>query len=592
MLKIPRKLRRKCRKIFCPNTSNMEPLAQYAADVSDFSSQYGSETSISYTACNLAGNVNIYPAYGDFTQACVFRTYGPWWKYAPSGKRKFKRTPPSFVSQDYIELEFEYEVHPTEIQIWETYNPGSIVRILACDSSGTDVDRGMTRWAVLWEGGPERAPPESRIFSPPLRNVPFCTKVLRLEFCHDLCDYYTELDAVCLHGDDSHGNYMMSGLEGVTSRYPYKEIRDLENNLATLYLREKDTSEENSTISIEELPEEVIQLILSYLDIPSLCRASVASKFFYQHCYDSLQYKELDLQPHWTEVNNFALDSLLSRCHYLQHLNISWCGGNQNSISPLTFTRFLQQCGRDLQTLYMSSCKFVNGDVIMAVAEHCPKLKELDIGSCQSLDAQSVSHLSKIRTLERLNLYRLLVEKGSLIKVLSVSPNLRHLNLGSSRIPESGLDSVMEVIGSNCKRLISLDLWRCRLTEEGLNDIADNCSELQELDVGWCPNLRSGTGCFTDLVKKCPNIKKLYLTANRTICNEDLIAISKHCPNLEQLDILGTSNVHRESVYSVLTSCRKLIFLDVSFCGNVDEDTINIWRSEFPQCSIKKSFQD
>ena len=72
MLKIPRKLRRKCRKIFCPNTSNMEPLAQYAADVSDFSSQYGSETSISYTACNLAGNVNIYPAYGDFTQACVF----------------------------------------------------------------------------------------------------------------------------------------------------------------------------------------------------------------------------------------------------------------------------------------------------------------------------------------------------------------------------------------------------------------------------------------------------------------------------------------------------------------------------------------
>ncbi|XP_078320209.1 uncharacterized protein LOC144621268 [Crassostrea virginica] len=141
-------------------------------------------------------------------------------------------------------------------------------------------------------------------------------------------------------------------------------------------------------------------------------------------------------------------------------------------------------------------------------------------------------------------------------------------------------------------RLISLDLWRCRLTEEGLNEIADSCPELQELDVGWCPNLRLKTGSFTDPVKKCPNIKKLYLTANRTICNEDLIAISKHCPNLEQLDILGTSNVHRENVYSVLTSCRKLIFLDVSFCGNVDEDTINIWRSEFPQCSIKKSFQD
>lgn len=36
-------------------------------------------------------------------------------------------------------------MHPTKIEIWETYNPGTIVRILACDSSGTDVDRGMTR---------------------------------------------------------------------------------------------------------------------------------------------------------------------------------------------------------------------------------------------------------------------------------------------------------------------------------------------------------------------------------------------------------------------------------------------------------------
>lgn len=50
----------------------MQQFSQYAADVSDFSSQYGSETSISYTASNLAGKCNIYPAYGDFTQACVF----------------------------------------------------------------------------------------------------------------------------------------------------------------------------------------------------------------------------------------------------------------------------------------------------------------------------------------------------------------------------------------------------------------------------------------------------------------------------------------------------------------------------------------
>ncbi|XP_061186169.1 F-box/LRR-repeat protein 4-like [Saccostrea echinata] len=587
-LKIPRQWR-DCCEIFSRNQPVMEPHSQFALEVTDFSSQYGSETSISYTASNLAGKCNIYPGYGDFTQACVFRTYGPWWKYAPSGRRKFKRTPPNFVSQDYIELEFEYEVFPTKIDIYETYNPGTIVRILACDSSGTDVDKGMARWKVLWEGPPERAPADSRIFSPQLREINFPTNVIRIEVCHDLCDYYTELDAVYLHGEDCHGKYIMEMASSESS----KGISQLEERLHSFTLREqKTTAVERNTFSIEELPEEVIQLILSYLDIPSLCKASITSKFFYKHCYDSLQYKELDLQPHWTEVNNFAIDSLMSRCQFLQHLNISWCGGNQMSISAGTFSRFLVACGRDLQTLYMSSCKFVNGEVIKAVAENCPKLKELDVGSCPSLDGQSISHLSRIHTLERLNLYRLPVERYSLMEVLRLSPNLKHLNLGSTRIGEMHIDIVMKILGKHCKKLISLDLWRSRISETGLDYIAENCKQIEELDLGWCSNLKAGTYCFIDLVKKCPNIKKLYLTANRTICNEDLLAFCKYCPKLEQLDILGTGNVSRESVFSVLTQCQKLMFLDISFCANVDVDAVTLWSAQFPRCSIKRSFQD
>lgn len=43
-----------------------------ALEVTDFSSQYGGESRLSYSASNLAGKANIYPNYGDFTQACVF----------------------------------------------------------------------------------------------------------------------------------------------------------------------------------------------------------------------------------------------------------------------------------------------------------------------------------------------------------------------------------------------------------------------------------------------------------------------------------------------------------------------------------------
>ena len=47
-------------------------IKQAPVRVIDFSSQYGSETSCSYTIDNLVGCSTIYPKYGDYTTACVF----------------------------------------------------------------------------------------------------------------------------------------------------------------------------------------------------------------------------------------------------------------------------------------------------------------------------------------------------------------------------------------------------------------------------------------------------------------------------------------------------------------------------------------
>lgn len=44
---------------------------QFSSDVVDFSSQYGSDISISYTASNLTGRPSKFPNYGDFPQTYV-----------------------------------------------------------------------------------------------------------------------------------------------------------------------------------------------------------------------------------------------------------------------------------------------------------------------------------------------------------------------------------------------------------------------------------------------------------------------------------------------------------------------------------------
>lgn len=44
---------------------------QFSSEVVDFSSQYGSDISISYTASNLTGRPSKFPNYGDFPQSYV-----------------------------------------------------------------------------------------------------------------------------------------------------------------------------------------------------------------------------------------------------------------------------------------------------------------------------------------------------------------------------------------------------------------------------------------------------------------------------------------------------------------------------------------
>lgn len=95
---------------------------------------------------------------------------------------------PSIVSDDYVgnnlfchaitekliifvDIQFERKLYVNKINIYETYNPGAVVRIWALNVK----DNG-NKWALLWEGAPEKFIPRSRIFSPPLKYLNFATR--------------------------------------------------------------------------------------------------------------------------------------------------------------------------------------------------------------------------------------------------------------------------------------------------------------------------------------------------------------------------------------------------------------------------------
>ncbi|MEQ2167333.1 hypothetical protein GOODEAATRI_003068, partial [Goodea atripinnis] len=480
-------------------------------------------------------------------------------------------------------------------------------------------------WEVLWSGGPTKAlTPQARQFSPKIKHINFPTNLLRLEVNSSLLDYYTELDAVILRGVKERPMLALYKMPLID----ISDLSDSEDELSDVggpFKQGGDGKQQRTANGyFDKLPYELIQLILSHLTLPDLCRLAQSCKLLHQHCCDPLQYTQLSLQPYWARLSDASLGHLQSRCTLLQRLNLSWTG-NRGALTLTGFSSFMKARGLSLVCLELSCCHFLNEPCLEVISQSCPRLQELNLSSCDRLHPQAFTHISKLIHLRRLVLYRTkielqffslirsrykvpveqsgvlddrqrwvsAVEPGStlqvvyartdsesclsagasdisavitlsalflkeeinncnslsffmfflqqtaLLSILTFCPEMRHLNLGSCLRIED-YDVVASMLATRCRSLCSLDLWRCRnLTDRGLAELVAGCRMLEELDLGWCPTLQSSTGCFQQLARSVPRLRKLFLTANRTVCDSDIEELANCCPLLQHLDILG-----------------------------------------------------
>ncbi|KAH8266558.1 hypothetical protein KR018_001417, partial [Drosophila ironensis] len=621
-----------------PNNTKGFYMEQYVLGVLDFSSQYGIDYSISYTAANVIGRPTKFPAYGDYPETFTMRTYGDWWQKAPSATREIQvQNMPKVATHDYIVVYFEEFVVPTEVVIFETYNPGAVVRIWGY---------GMTKkWTCLWEASPKdvvRQPAYSRRFSPPLKDVSIITKTLRIDFNHTPLNYYTEIDAIMLCGRSIHKlpHYVCKQHHHLSQQrlhhrqllptpppipedeYPCpgpittklrtlkfqpkcdehgpRKLTEFINNDLGKFLKENPVVEieaaPSSHLCLTDLPFEILLRIFSYLDLKSLFRVGQVSRSFYDISSHPLLYGEISLKNYWHLASSELLCTLAKRATMLRKLDLSWCGGLGN-VSPTEFKKFITQRGDNLTHLRLNSCKFLNSTCIDTVGIVCDNLTELSLRNCATdPPLWNFSCLANLKNLERLDLFQTAFETELLLSMLESNRKLKHLNLGECGTEGNSssmwvanfylltafcgvsvnMDSVAEQLAIYNTQLISLDLWKAHfLTARGLQSLA-SLRLLEELDLGWC--LREATlgdGLY-QLLLSCPRLKKLFLSAVRGTTESDLTHIAALGKNLEQLDLMGILNITHERVYDILVNCPKLQMLDLSFCDNIMDHDVSI----------------
>jgi len=588
---------------------------QFVSEVLDFSSQYGSDSSISYTAHNIVGRPTKFPSYGDFSQTFVMRDYGPWWTSSPSGE--VWRTPYSCPkpnqsrANNFIDVKFEHAVFPFRIHIYETYNPGGLVALWAGDCQGT--------WKLLWDSSlssptvqGQATSQQPRQFSPPIQATDFATKQLRLEFDQTHLQYYTEIDAVCMLGTldpISPSAKVASMLPDVMSPilakivkrklhivpHPRRAVQECADQLNRRALNQfiRDTIQrERSPIRdngyFDLLPREVILDIFSYLDISSLLRVSEVCHIFRDLSRDPFLFSEVDLRQVFHCCSSATLSWLIPLSSKLTKLDLSWCG-SYGQISPPSLAQFITEVGPQLTHLRLDNCHVATTLVLEAVGTSCPVLTDLSLANCHLLKSPDFQALTQLETLTSLNLYRTTINQSCIISLLCNNRGMQHLSLAACSNING--DEVCLVLSHCQSHLLCLDLWRCStLTGRGVAALS-SCCHLTDLDLGWCLNVQASSGSLLALTEACPNLSRLFLTAHRQTGDRELAALS-HLPKLSQLDILGNRNVSLASVSDLLASVPTLTLLDVSFCEQLGEANIAQLMLQYPGVSIKWSFTD
>lgn len=266
-------------------------------------------------------------------------------------------------------------------------------------------------------------------------------------------------------------------------------LRDL-NNLAKHYINLLDDINKGiESVSLDpcgyfgNLPDETILNIFRYLDLMSLISCSRVNKQFNRLASDAMLYTELGLRPYWNKINAVTLKNIAPKCTFLQKLDLSWCG-NYNKISSTDFATFIKDCGKFITHLRLDCCRFVDDLAIISISETCLNLRELTLRNCCEITSKGYERLSSISTFERLDFYRTYIENEPLVAILKCSPDLKHIVLGSC-IKISVMDEIAQVLGCYNRGLISADFWKTySLTPVGVKALC-NCSQLEEIDLGW-----------------------------------------------------------------------------------------------------------
>ncbi|KAH7850985.1 hypothetical protein Vadar_005594 [Vaccinium darrowii] len=244
------------------------------------------------------------------------------------------------------------------------------------------------------------------------------------------------------------------------------------------------------------------------------------------------------------QPGDYGFDWLWRSCKNLKKLQLARCYGIGEDVSVSSIVN----CFNGLQEVELRRCGVVVHEILLKVLENCTSLNSLLITNRVSGDG-----LLQFITHSRCNLQKL-----------------------SLRLPLDLDNNHLLAVADKFRGLLSLRLGRCCLiTGEGLRTMAlTMTNELQELALRHC---KVEPGLLTILGGRFRNLRKLDLSHNVMLVDNEFISMLASCNCLRELRVRGCKGLTNASVVSMFKSCKQLERVDIMECPGIDAEAVELF---------------
>lgn len=204
----------------------------------------------------------------------------------------------------------------------------------------------------------------------------------------------------------------------------------------------------------------------------------------------------------------------------------------------------------NLPQLKLNDCTQISDDAVLAFAEHCPNILEIDLQQCNLVGNAPVTNLLiKGQSLRELRLANCELVDDSAFLSLPPGQSYEHLRILDLTSCVRVTDRAVERIIDAAPRLRNVVLAKCRnITDQAVFAISRLGKNLHYVHLGHCVNLTDES--VKRLVHYCNRIRYIDLGCCTHLTDESVTRLAV-LPKLKRIGLVKCNNITDTSVYAL-----------------------------------------